>query len=238
MKRYRHTFLVGGLVVLVAAGCASSGSGGGGADAMNAADGSADGSNAADSMSTNAELAADLRYLREEEKLARDVYLQLADVWKQPIHANIAGSEQSHTDAVKALLVARGIADPVVDDTRGVFVDVTLAKLYQDLVAQGSTSLLDALIVGATIEDLDIRDIAAMQARTNAADVLAVYASLACGSRNHMRSFSGQISAKGGSYDAQFIDAAAYQAILAGSSESCGGTEGNGGRGGKGKGGG
>ena len=35
--------------------------------------------------------AAALAYLREEEKLARDVYLTLADTWQLPIFANIAG---------------------------------------------------------------------------------------------------------------------------------------------------
>ena len=35
-----------------------------------------------------------LKFMREEEKLARDVYLYLFDVWGQWIFENIAASEQ------------------------------------------------------------------------------------------------------------------------------------------------
>ncbi len=55
----------------------------------------------------------DLVYLREEEKLARDVYLHLYNTWGQWIFENIAASEQQHMDAVKTLLDRYGIHDPV-----------------------------------------------------------------------------------------------------------------------------
>jgi len=42
--------------------------------------------------------------MREEEKLARDVYTTLGEKWDLNIFINIAGSEQTHTDAVKYLL--------------------------------------------------------------------------------------------------------------------------------------
>jgi hypothetical protein len=83
------------------------------------------------------ELAADLQFLREEEKLARDVYLTLYDAWQLAPHQNIAESEQTHTDRVLDLLVALDLPDPVVDDTVGVFVNPQLAGLYVELVATG-----------------------------------------------------------------------------------------------------
>jgi hypothetical protein len=45
-----------------------------------------------------------LLYMREEEKLARDVYLTLGAHWSLPIFQNIGQSEQAHMDAVKVLL--------------------------------------------------------------------------------------------------------------------------------------
>jgi hypothetical protein len=105
------------------------------------------------------ELAADLQFLREEEKLARDVYLTLYDAWQLAPHQNIAESEQTHTDRVLDLLVALDLPDPVVDDTVGVFVNPQLAGLYVELVATGRRTEVASLEVGATIEDLDLRDI-------------------------------------------------------------------------------
>ena len=45
----------------------------------------------------SAKEASDLIFLREEEKLARDVYLALYDAWGTPIFLNISSSEQKHT---------------------------------------------------------------------------------------------------------------------------------------------
>ena len=44
-----------------------------------------------------------LTYMREEEKVARDVYLYLNEKWNVRIFKNIAASEQTHMDAIKAV---------------------------------------------------------------------------------------------------------------------------------------
>lgn len=165
----------------------------------------------------------DLVFLREEEKLARDVYLTLGALWDVPEFANIAGSEQAHMDAVLRLLVAYRIPDPIADDTIGVFVNPTLDALYDDLVAAGEGSLLGALTVGATIEDLDLNDIQGMVSRNTARDAARVLDALACGSRNHLRAFVAELALIGADYDAQYLTPAELEAILAGDHERCGG---------------
>ena len=157
---------------------------------------------------------ADVVFLREEEKLAHDVYVVLGQQWPLPIFANIQESEQRHMDTVLSLLQAAGVADPAAGKGIGEFTNAELAALYATLVAQGSGSLLDALVVGATIEDYDLADLAESTAIATDPTVLKVYASLAKGSRNHLRSFVSQIGAAGGAYVPQFIDAATYQAIV------------------------
>ena len=96
---------------------------------------------------------ASLLFMREEEKLARDVYNALYAVWGQPTFQNIAASEQAHMDEVKLLLDRYGLTDPALDP--GKFTDANLQALYDQLVAQGSVSLADALKVGAAIEEID-----------------------------------------------------------------------------------
>ncbi len=167
-------------------------------------------------------LARDLCFLREEEKLARDVYTVLFAETGIAVFDSISRSEQNHTDAVAALLAARSIPDPVTDDSVGVFLDPVIAGLYEALTAEGRMGDVAALRVGATIEDLDLRDIREMSARTTEPAALDLYATLSCGSRNHMRSFASQLEARGESYTAAYISAAELSAILASPREMCG----------------
>ncbi len=160
----------------------------------------------------------DLIQLREEEKLARDVYLYLYTEWDQWIFSNIAKSEQQHMDAVKGLLDKYHIEDPVDIDIQGQFEDQDLQNLYDDLIAAGMESMEAALHVGATIEDLDIFDIYEMiEHATGFEDVTSVYENLSKGSRNHLRSFVGQLVLFDETYvyEAQFLSQEEVDEIIA-----------------------
>ncbi len=133
---------------------------------------------------------AALLFMREEEKLAHDVYVTLYDQWGLRVFRNIAASEQKHTDAVAALLDAYGLEDPTVGNAVGEFTNPALQALYDDLVAQGSVSAAEALKVGVTIEELDIADLEQRIAETDNADIQLVYRNLLAGSANHLRAFS------------------------------------------------
>ncbi|MCK5038033.1 MAG: DUF2202 domain-containing protein [Thermoplasmata archaeon] len=158
---------------------------------------------------------AGLVLMREEEKLARDVYNTLGERWGVDIFTNIARSEQTHTNAIKVLLDNYGIEDPVKDDSVGVFTSPMLDELYKDLVEQGDASYLDALIVGATIEDLDIKDLNELTAGTDRADIITTYDKLNSGSQKHLRSFMSEIDNNNGTYSPQFISQAEFDEILA-----------------------
>ncbi len=175
----------------------------------------------------SAQLEADLVQLREEEKLARDVYLTLYDAWQIDVFQSISNSEQKHMDKVGELLTAFEIADPIVDDTVGVFSNADLGQLYVDLVAQGMESDVQALLVGATIEDLDIFDIREMRTHTDILAVTDVYDKLECGSNNHLWAFSGQLDAFDTVYDAQFLTADEINAIVSAGHQSCGSGDGH-----------
>jgi hypothetical protein len=170
--------------------------------------------------------------LREEEKLARDVYLALADEWDVPIFANIAQAESRHMGAVGRLIVKYSLDDPVVDDAHGEFTNPAFAVLYQELVETGSKSLVDAYKVGAMIEEMDIKDLQEVSAHVEHSDIERVYENLTRGSRNHLRAFDAQIEAAGGeSYVAQFLTQEQYDAIADSSWETGNGKRGQGQRG-------
>ena len=58
---------------------------------------------------------------------------------------------------------------------------------------------MDALIVGATVEDLDIKDLIDLLNKTDNPDIILVYNNLNKGSRNHLRAFIAQIESLGAS---------------------------------------
>ena len=174
-----------------------------------------------------------LLYMREEEKLARDVYLTLYDTWGLQIFSNIAQSEQTHTESVRNVLEKYNITDPVIDDTVGVFVNDELQQLYTDLTVQGNTSIENALTVGAIIEDLDIYDLQQEISKTDNQDITLLYENLIRGSRNHMRAFISQLTSRGDNYTPQYITQAEFDDIIGTDQERGGGNSGgNGNRGG------
>ncbi len=127
-----------------------------------------------------------LLYLREEEKLARDVYLALYDKWGVTEFSTIADSEVRHMASVKNLLDRYGLQDPVGGDIPGVFVNEELQSAYEDLVALGSQSVADAYQVGITIETMDIQDLEVLIALTTQSDVTRVAENLLRGSQSHL----------------------------------------------------
>lgn len=155
--------------------------------------------------------ATTLTFMREEEKLARDVYIGLFDIWEHPVFNNISGSEQRHMDSMKSKLDTYGLVDPVKDDTAGVFENTGLAALYQELTDKGTASLEKALYVGALIEELDIQE--AINESTHA-DVITAYENLMRGSRNHLRAFASQIESLGIVYEAQLMSQDEVDEIL------------------------
>lgn len=157
----------------------------------------------------------DLIYIREEEKLARDVYQTLYEKWGVQVFANIAQSEQTHTETVRDLLEKYDVTDPVTDDSVGVFQNKELQRLYDDLVGQGAVSEVEAFRVGALIEELDIKDLQEAIDRTDNADIAFAYENLIRASRNHLRSFTKQLTARGGTYTPQYISAEEYVGITA-----------------------
>ncbi|MDC7231453.1 MAG: DUF2202 domain-containing protein [Sphaerochaetaceae bacterium] len=155
-----------------------------------------------------------LLYMAEEEKLARDVYLALYDMWGSRVFLNIANAEQQHMDAVSAIMNDKEIANPASTLVIGVFHNTEIAELYESLVAQGSTSIEEAFLVGAIIEDLDIYDLQRFIEASEDEVEIWVYNNLLRGSESHMRAFVRQLDRYGLEYTARYISDAELSRIL------------------------
>lgn len=164
----------------------------------------------------------DLSFLREEEKLARDVYIYSYNLYQLEIFNSISNSEQMHMNSVLNLMNIYGIPDSASEEI-GVFNNPDLQAIYNSLILQSDISSIEALTVGAIIEDLDINDIDHFINNTTKTDLLTVYDKLTCGSKNHIRSYTSQLESNGITYIPQFISIDYYTIILNEPSGGCGG---------------
>jgi hypothetical protein len=170
--------------------------------------------------------------MREEEKLAHDVYVTFYAQWSLPIFQNISQSEQIHTDAIKTLLDRYGLTDPASSEI-GVFTNPDLQVLYSNFIARGIQSLAEALKVGAAIEEIDILDLQTHLSETDNADIQQIFNNLLNGSYNHLRAFVSTLNTQTGEiYQPQYLSTEAYETIIDASMQT--GRDGNGGGIGKG----
>lgn len=131
----------------------------------------------------------DIVFMYQEEKVARDVYTKLYELWGQTVFKNIIISEENHIEGVKGLLLTYNIPVPISDTNIGEFPLVELQELYDTLLAKGKLSAKDALEVGVMVEEKDIEDLL-LKMRNIPDDVSKVYGSLLNGSYNHLDAFN------------------------------------------------
>lgn len=135
------------------------------------------------------ELAAQLRYLIAEEKLARDIYTLAASTYGDRVFANIATSEANHIGEVGLLLSRYQVEDPTLGDASGKFDDPELQALYDNLANQVSQGRTQAYQAGVTVEQTDIADLDEALAIAAPADVTAILENLKVGSQRHLVAF-------------------------------------------------
>jgi len=160
-----------------------------------------------------------LMKMREEEKLAKDVYEYFYNKYEMKIFGNIAKSEEIHMFAIKVMIEKYDLEDPADDSPAGVFKSHELQEIYNTLISKGDASLTEALIVGAIIEDLDIHDLDELLENTSNKDLTYVYENLNLGSRNHLRAFYPQVLNNGGEYSPQYISKEEFDTIISSSKE-------------------
>ena len=142
-----------------------------------------------DSTVDSSTLAEMLTFIVQEEKLAHDLYVQLASTSGAQQFANIVNSESTHISLVQGLLVSYNIVDPTVGLAEGEFLDQDLQALYDSLLASGSVDRAGAIAAGIAVEEKDIADIEVMLASDLPSDVASVLERLLSGSQNHLAAF-------------------------------------------------
>ena len=168
-----------------------------------------------------------LLFMREEEKLARDVYAVLYETYGAQIFLNIMASEQTHFDQMGTLLERYDLEDPALEP--GLFTDDYIQGLYDMLIPIGMESLEGAYRVGAIIEEVDILDFQHFleDEDVDNADIRQVYTSLMNASENHLRGFVSCLLSIGVVYQPGYLTLEQYEAILAEETGGVGHSKGN-----------
>ncbi len=156
-----------------------------------------------------------LLFIREEEKLARDVYLTLNKTYPLRPFENISKSEQQHMDAIKYLLDRYDIEDPAKDTEIGIFRNKELQDLFNTLIETGKEGKIEALKVGALIEEKDIFDLDfELKNTVDNKDISFVYENLVRASMNHIRAFTRVLSLNGVDYTPEILEQTYYEEII------------------------
>jgi len=155
-------------------------------------------------------------YIREEEKLARDVYDSMYAKWGGNPFGNIRKSEQVHMDKMKLLIDVYQLKDPVIsnNDIPGTFANTSLQGYYNELIAAGSNSFTEALKVGAKIEELDIADLNKRIEITHQKDIIDTYQELKKASENHLRAFVRRLKMQGLEYEPVILSNQLFEKIV------------------------
>ena len=155
-----------------------------------------------------------LLWMREEERLARDIYIAMYDLWGRRVFDNISASEQTHTDAVLELLDRYELEDPSAELPVGVFYFMDLQDLYAELLDAGDDDVIAALKVGALVEEVDIVDLGKQLVLVDHQDITLVYTNLEKASENHLRAFVKNLQQLGVTYTPQVLDQATFDGIV------------------------
>jgi hypothetical protein len=156
--------------------------------------------------------------LAEETKLTRDVYVALGNKWDKQIFTNIQQAKEKHLGEVKKLIQQRGLELPesIVKDEQGVFTDPQIQKWYDNLVAEGSTSLEAAFKVGAMIAERDITGLeAGLEVEIDEKETTLLNKLLGA-SQNHLRAFHKGILKQGNDYEPVLMDKASFNSVIQG----------------------
>lgn len=157
-----------------------------------------------------------LLFMREEEKLARDVYAEMHRLWGMAIFRSVAAKEQEHMDVMATLLQRYQLPDPVGTNVPGVFVNPTLQNLYQTLTQRGKQSVDEALKVCGLQEEINILDLDTAGEASSQADIKEIYSELQSDSFNHLRAFAHGLELRGTPYQGEKLPPQTIEAIIHG----------------------
>lgn len=161
-----------------------------------------------------------IMFILEEEKMARDLYFEFSKKYENKVFNNMYQGEQSHMKAMQKLVSRYNLEDPTAKRDVGEFHNRQIQKMHGELLEQGNKNFVEALKVGAEVEERDIDDIQDNIKNTSKADILFVYENLKRSSKNHLRAFIKKLNQEGEEYKPKYLEQAEFNSITSSGFES------------------
>lgn len=158
--------------------------------------------------------AEGIKLIIEENKLARDLYIEFYEMWEYDTFNKVSISDALYMDKTKVALERFKINDPVENDDKGVYESLYITKLYRDLLKKGKSDPFEAMRIGTTLEEMHIKDLNDLLENTSNDDLIELYTELKLGAISHIRAFYNLLKKNGLSYEAQFLSNEELRAIL------------------------
>jgi hypothetical protein len=145
-----------------------------------------------------------LRFQIDEERMAGELYRTFGEKHDVRPFKNIPRAEARHRELLENLATRAGLI-PARPTTAGRYETPAIQARYDALLARGQVSLVEALKVGALVEEQDIADLRALVATTDNPELKSVVSALEQGSRHHLNAFVRNLRARGIDYVPQVL---------------------------------
>ncbi|MBV6652764.1 MAG: DUF2202 domain-containing protein [Mameliella sp.] len=154
--------------------------------------------------------------IAEGEKLAQDVYFDMADLWEAQSFVHFAVAEQQQLSIIQQIAERYNIELPkaVRSAQHGIFDNPEMQEYYISFIQKGQQSLTNANQVGVLIEEMDINALKEAINTTNNPGLKATYSLLLEVSNDHLAQFYYDLDNGGSAYIPDFTTTADFNAIM------------------------
>lgn len=150
-----------------------------------------------------------------KEKIAKDVYENFYQQYKNNLFGNIAKRKQKHIDFWKNILAKQNIS---VDENDAV---AETENLKNQFISEGIDEI-SALKIALKIEELNLNDIYTVRRNSSKSAIREAANGVECGTKNHLFVFYRALKEKHENYTHQYISGKKFNNIVSGAVTSCG----------------
>lgn len=150
-----------------------------------------------------------------KEKIAKDIYGNFYQQYKNNLFGNITKRKQKHIDIWKNILAKQNIS---VDENDAV---AETENLKNQFISEGIDEI-SALKTALKIEELNLNDIYTVRRNSSKSAVREAANGVECGTKNHLFVFYRALKEKHGNYTHQYISGKKFNNIVNGAVTSCG----------------
>lgn len=150
-----------------------------------------------------------------KEKIAKDVYENFYQQYKNNLFGNIAKRKQKHIDIWKNILAKQNIS---VDENDAV---AETENLKDQFISEGIDEI-SALKTALKIEELNLNDIYTVRRNSIKSAIREAANGVECGTKNHLFVFYRALKEKHENYTHQYISGKKFNNIVNGAVTSCG----------------